>query len=91
MPQLAVAPEQPADIAELFKVTNCIMTPEQIASLPAVERVMAREIAKRKLMATFNGNAWHIRGAGVDVKVSRLRYLAIENLKPPAPGRSWRW
>lgn len=63
------------------------MTPEQISALPAVERPMAREIAKRKLNATFNGNAWHIRGHGVDVTVTRLRYLAIENLKPPAPGR----
>jgi hypothetical protein len=67
------------------------MTPEQISALPAVERPMAREIAKRKLIATFNGNAWHICGAGVDVTVSHLRYLAIENLKPPAPGLNWRW
>lgn len=43
---------------------------------------MAREIARRRLQAAFNGHCWRIRGTGVDVSVVKLRYLVLENLVP---------
>lgn len=67
------------------------MTPEQIATLQPMDRPIARLIARRGLVATFNGNAWRVIGPGVDILVARLRYIPEEHLRPFLPHKNWHW
>ena len=53
--------------------------------------VIARLIARRGLVATFNGNAWRVIGPGVDILVARLRYIPEEHLRPFLPHKNWHW
>lgn len=63
------------------------MSPEQIDLLPPMDRPIARLIARRGLVATFNGNAWRVIGPGVDILVARLRYIPEGHLRPYLPHR----
>ena len=59
------------------------MTPAQIAALHPQDRPIARQIAKRGLVATYTGHAWHVTGPGVDVRATKLRSITAADLKPP--------
>ena len=52
---------------------------------------MALKAEKRGLSVIYDGLVWHVLGIGVDVSVAALRFLSVENLKPPTPRLTWFW